>query len=94
MRNKKVVRLTEGQLHNIIAESVNQILNEINADMLGKTSQMPKKAPHGFRNGDFPIEPDENPDRPKGNYTGDPYWDEAYQKNDSRDYVRNRKWVR
>ena len=29
MRNKKVVRLTESQLHNIIAESVNQILNEM-----------------------------------------------------------------
>ena len=30
MNNKKVVRLTESQLHNIIAESVNQILNELN----------------------------------------------------------------
>ena len=29
MNNKKVVRLTESQLHNIIAESVSQILNEI-----------------------------------------------------------------
>ena len=29
MRNKKVVRLTESQLHNIIAESVNQILMEL-----------------------------------------------------------------
>ena len=28
MRNKQVVRLTEGQLHNIIAESVNRVLNE------------------------------------------------------------------
>lgn len=29
MNNKKVVRLTESQLHDIIAESVSQILNEI-----------------------------------------------------------------
>ena len=29
MRNKKVVRLTESQLHNIIAESVSQILTEM-----------------------------------------------------------------
>ena len=28
MRNKKVFRLTESQLHNIIAESVNRVLNE------------------------------------------------------------------
>ena len=28
MRNKKVVRLTESQLHNIIAESVKNILSE------------------------------------------------------------------
>ena len=28
MRNKKVVRLTEGQLHNIIAESVKRVLKE------------------------------------------------------------------
>ena len=36
MRNKKVVRLTESQLHNIIAESVNQILNEIGDTKLGQ----------------------------------------------------------
>ena len=29
MRNKRVVRLTESDLHNIIAESVNRILSEI-----------------------------------------------------------------
>ena len=32
MKNKKVVRLTEGQLHNIIAESVSQILKEFDYD--------------------------------------------------------------
>lgn len=28
MRNKQVVRLTESQLHNIIAESVKKVINE------------------------------------------------------------------
>ena len=39
MRNKKVVRLTESQLHNIIAESVGQIINEISYKKLADAAK-------------------------------------------------------
>ena len=42
MKNKKVVRLTESQLHNILAESVSQILMEMNADDYKKAMDNPR----------------------------------------------------
>ena len=40
MRNKKVVRLTESQLHNIIAESVSQILEAWDYEKINKARQL------------------------------------------------------
>lgn len=47
MKNKKVVRLTESQLHNIIAESVNRILEE---GMFDTAKAMYQGAMNGMRN--------------------------------------------
>ena len=46
---KKLVRLTEGDLHNIIKESVNKILTEISSDLADRAANSAyKKARYGF----------------------------------------------
>ena len=47
--SKRTVRLTESDLHNIIKESVNKILNEISADFADRAATKAyQKAREGF----------------------------------------------
>lgn len=48
MNNNKVVRLTESDLHNIIKESVNKVLNEASYELVKNAS---KKMPYWRSNG-------------------------------------------
>ena len=83
MENKKVVRLTESQLHNIIAESVSQILKEFDYDnpRVSKRkgwNEPAKKRPERF-NGDKYWEDEPNPNLKDGDYFTEGI-DEAYNR--------------
>ena len=45
MNNKKLIRLTESDLHRIVKESVNNVLNEINAQLPYGDSTLPPPFP-------------------------------------------------
>ena len=53
MRNKKVVRLTESQLHNIIAESVSQILMELDPRTYASAADKAKERGNNERSDKF-----------------------------------------
>ena len=90
--NKKVIRLTEADLHKIVKKSIQRIVSEASA------------APNGFkhrfcpnrRNGDFPIEQPEWTKDPRWQgWTGeDPEWIMQRQKESGDPYYEDKRQAR